>query len=86
MCLVILLKHIHEIVSSVFFFKIKIIVQPIETCESLKFVKDGCVLGGVGDFDAPKTGYIVVSRLGSQYKVLKKVLLIDFESFSWNSP
>lgn len=43
-------------------------------------------MGGVGDFGAPKTGYIVVSSLRTQYKVLTKILLFDFESFSRNSP
>lgn len=55
------------------------------SCESLKIVKEGCVLGGVGDFGVPETGYIVVSRLRTQYKVLTKILLFDFE-FQWELP
>lgn len=55
------------------------------SCESLKIAKEGCVLSGVGDFGTPKTGYIVVSRLRKQYKVLTKILLFDFESFSRNT-
>lgn len=56
------------------------------SCESFKIVKEGCVLGGAGNYGAPKTGYIVVSRLRTQYKVLIKILFFDFENFSRSSP